>query len=78
MIIETYTPASTGVKLHRCNLCWPEAHPADNGFVPATQPIPHAQNCPARPERNDVKPPAESLDDPMGYDPAVECGEGLR
>lgn len=52
---QTYTPASTGITLHRCGICWPEAHPADNGFVPATEPIPHTPDCPAREPDTDAE-----------------------
>ena len=33
-------------KLHRCPVCWSEGDRTDNGFVPADQPLVHAQGCP--------------------------------
>jgi len=43
-----WTRPSDGQTLHRCEVCWPQAHPDDNGFVPEGEPIPHAADCPLR------------------------------
>lgn len=46
--VHEYTRASDGKKYHRCSVCWPWVNTDNNGYVPATEPIKHAKNCPVK------------------------------